>query len=124
LQVFARGVAGGELAPKDGRRYWRWSYRNGRIAEPEPASVSSLDYGPLIAASTFHNYGELAKAYDAHARPKAAVTQRVRALANELTGSLHDQRARAKAIYDWVAKTSSMCKTASVLVPWCRITRI
>src|SRR5579862_24464 len=28
MQVYARGVKGGEAATKDGRRQWSWTYRN------------------------------------------------------------------------------------------------
>ncbi len=103
LHVYQRGVEGGELAPRNGRRNWQWSYRNWQIAIPEMGAVSSLDYGPLIVATTFKDYGALAAAYDSRAEPKAAVTERIRKLADQLTRNAHTPREQAAALYAWVS---------------------
>ncbi len=60
LRVYQRDVEGGEAAPKDGRRNWSWSYRNKQLAMTETSSVSPYDYGPLIVATTFKDYGAVA----------------------------------------------------------------
>ena len=104
LQVYSRGVEGGEAPSSDGRRNWSWSYKNLQMAPPESDSVSTLDYGPLIVASTFKNYAMLAAAYDARARPKAKPTDKIRKLANDLTASAHTPRDQARALYDWVSQ--------------------
>lgn len=103
MQIFARGVKGGELGIKDGRRRWSWSYQNDQIVKPESGAVSSLDYGPLIVATTFKDYGAVATAYDVRARPKAKVTERIKKLANQLTQGIGSPREQAKVLYDWVA---------------------
>ncbi len=103
MQIFARGVKGGEAGTKDGRRRWSWSYQNDQIVKPESAAVSPLDYGPLIVATTFRDYGAVATAYDVRARAKAKVTVRIRKLADQLTRSAHTPREQAKVLYDWVA---------------------
>jgi transglutaminase-like putative cysteine protease len=104
LHVYQRNIAGGEL-PKssDGRRHWRWTYRNQEVAVPEPGAISVMDYGPLIVASTFKDYGAVAAAYDRRAEPKAAVTPKLKQLADELTRNAHNPHDQAKVIYDWVA---------------------
>ena len=104
VHVFQRGVEGGEAPSSDGRRNWAWSYKNLQVATPESGSVSPLDYGPLIVATTFKDYGALAAAYDARAKAKASPTDRVRKLANELTQNAHTPREQAKALYDWVSQ--------------------
>ncbi|HVC43903.1 MAG TPA: DUF3857 domain-containing protein [Candidatus Binataceae bacterium] len=103
VQVYARGVDGGETPTTDGRRRWVWSYRNQTLATPERGAVSEVDYGPLIVASTFKDYGALAAAYNARAKAKSAPTANIRKLANELTGAAHTPREQARALYDWVA---------------------
>lgn len=104
LQVFAAGVEGGKMPDKDGRLRWAWTYKNKEIATPEDGSVGPLDYGPRIIVSSFKDYGAIAAAYEERARPKAAVTEKVRALAEELTHGITGTREQAKALYTWVAQ--------------------
>lgn len=103
MNIYARDVKTGATRSKDGRRNWSWSYRNDRIARPENGAVSSLDYGPLIVATTFKDYGALASAYAARAKPKAKVTPEIKKLADQLTLNTHTPREQAKALYEWVA---------------------
>jgi transglutaminase-like putative cysteine protease len=103
LNIYARGVKGGEGLIEDGRRKWSWSYRNDQITLSEDGAVSPLDYGPLVVATTFKDYGAIAAAYDARARPKARVTDGIKKLAEQLTRNARTQREQAKALYDWVA---------------------
>ena len=42
--------------------------------------------------------------YHANAAPKAAVTDRIRALALNLTTGLTGEREKARALYDWVSR--------------------
>jgi transglutaminase-like putative cysteine protease len=103
LQVYSRGVKGREVGINGGRRQWSWSYRNEQLLRPEAGAVSPLDYGPMIVATTFKDYGAVAAAYDARARPKAKVTLAIKQLADKLTQNAHTPREQAKALYDWVA---------------------
>jgi len=96
-------VKGGDIGVKAGRRRWLWSRRNAQILRPEGGAVSPLDYGPLIVATTFKDYGAVAAAYDARARPKATVTEKIKKLAEQLTGKAHTPREQAKMLYEWVA---------------------
>ena len=104
LRVFAAGVGGGLAEDKEGRRQWVWSYKNQEIATPEYGSVDPIDYGPRIIVSTFKDYGALSAAYEKRARPKSAVTEKVRSLAAELTRGVSNEREQAKILYTWVAK--------------------
>jgi transglutaminase-like putative cysteine protease len=120
LQVFSRGVQGGEAPSSNGRRNWTWSYKNLQIATPEDAAVSPVDYGPLIVATTFKDYGALAEAYNARAKSKATQTDRIKKLANDLTQNTHTPREQAKALYDWVAqniKFAGNCVGVGSVVP-------
>jgi transglutaminase-like putative cysteine protease len=120
LRVFSRGVDGGEAPSSNGRRNWAWSYKNLQITWPEAGAVSTVDYGPLIVATTFKDYGALAEAYNARAKTKATPTDRIRKLANDLTQNAHTPRDQAKALYDWVAqniKFAGNCVGAGSVVP-------
>ncbi|HUO03906.1 MAG TPA: DUF3857 and transglutaminase domain-containing protein [Candidatus Binataceae bacterium] len=113
IRVFQRGVKGGEIEATDGRRNWIWTYHNQEVVTPESSSVSQLDYGPLIIASTFKDYGALAAAYYARAKPKAEPTAQVKKLADQITQNLKTPSERAKALYDWVAKNIKYAENAS-----------
>ncbi len=102
LYVFQRGVEGGELPIKDGRRRWSWSYKSPSIAKPEPSSVDPIDYGPLIVAGTFKDYGALAAAYAVRTKDKVVPDDKIKQLANDLTVKAHTPRDQAKALYDWI----------------------
>ena len=120
LRVFSRGVEGGEAPSSAGRNNWAWSYKSTQVATPERGSVSEIDYGPLIVATTFKDYGAIAAAYDARARAKAAQTDRIRKLANDLTQNAHTPREIAKALYDWVSqniKFAGNCVGVGTVVP-------
>jgi len=120
LQVFSRGVGGGEAPSSNGRRNWAWSYKNLQIATPEAGAVSPVDYGPLIVATTFKDYGALAAAYNARAKTKATQTDRIKKLANDLTQNAHTPREQAKALYNWVAqniKFAGNCVGEGSVVP-------
>ena len=104
LKIYQRGVQGGEVASHDGRRHWHWTYQNLQQVTPESDAVSSLDYGPLVVATTFKDYGALAAAYESRARDKAAVTPDIRKLADELTRGVTDPKEEARVLYDWVTR--------------------
>ena len=120
MRVYSRGVEGGEAPSSDGRRNWAWTYKNQQVATPETASVSSLDYGPLIVASTFKDYAALAAAYNARAKAKSQPTDRIRKLANDLTANAKTPREQAKALYEWVShniKFAGNCVGVGSVVP-------
>lgn len=104
IRTFDSGVNGGRVEDKDGRSRWVWTYQNHEIAKPEVGSVSPLDYGSRIVVSSFKDYGAVAAAYEERAKPKAQVTEKVRALASELTGSAATELEKAKILCTWVAQ--------------------
>ena len=104
LHVFSNAVKGGRIEDKDGRAQWVWNFENHDPVVPELNWVDALDYAPRIVVSTFKDYAAIAAAYEERARPKARVTEKVRALADELTTNIVDSRGKAKALYTWVAQ--------------------
>jgi transglutaminase-like putative cysteine protease len=120
VQVFSRGVQGGEAPSTDGRRNWAWTYRNQQLSTPEVGAVSELDYGPLIVATTFKDYGALAAAYDSRAKAKSQPTDQVRKLAAQLTASVHTPREQSRTLYEWVSrniKFAGNCVGVGTVVP-------
>jgi transglutaminase-like putative cysteine protease len=120
LYVFSRDVGGEEIEHARGRREWLWSFRNAKRAKPDHSELSWSDTGPVILVSTFGDYQALGTAYELRARPKAAVTERVRALAAELTSGTDTPRTQVNALYDWVSKNiryAGNCLGASSVVP-------
>lgn len=90
---------------KGGRRILEWTYANPKPVKSLRKDFSAYDFEqePGFAFSTFHDHAEIAAAYGARAIPKAAPTDRVRKLADEIAGSQKAPRDIARALYDWVA---------------------
>lgn len=94
---------------KEGKQTWRWAYQN-KIPEkwtPADNGIAVVGDDPSVYVSTFKSYQEIAEAYGARATKKAAVTDRIRKLASEISSNASTQEAQARAIYDWVAKNIS-----------------
>lgn len=104
LRILARDVEGGKVQGGAGQNRWEWHYRNQQLAQPESGAVSSFDYGPLVAATTFQDYAAIAAAYQSRARDKSEITPRIHELAESLTASDTTPRDKAKALYEWVSK--------------------
>ncbi|HTS84170.1 MAG TPA: DUF3857 and transglutaminase domain-containing protein [Usitatibacter sp.] len=104
------------------RRIVEWTWKN-----PEPVKSKRRDYSafqfdkePGFAFSTFRGYGDIAEAYGRRARPKAAVTERVRTLADDLTKGVSDAREQARILYEWVATNidyAGNCVGVGAVVP-------
>ena len=105
VQVKHRQVAGGKLLGDHGDRYvYRFSFRQTDIKIKEPAQVANIDFAPAIYLSTFKDYIEYGKAYEARAKDKSLVTPGVQALADQITKNILDKKDQARAIYNWVSK--------------------
>jgi hypothetical protein len=68
------------------------------------AALSPWDTDPQYTISTFADFAAVAAAYRQIASGKAAVTPRIKALADEITAGTADRREQAHLIYDWVSK--------------------
>ena len=103
----ADGVDGGLQAPlpedAPGVRRYRFSFSQKQYFAPESGRVALSDFAPHIAASTFVDYAQFAKAYQDRAKPMAAVTPAIAKLAAELTAKAKDDRARVRNLYNWVS---------------------
>ena len=106
LHIATQGaIKGGEIeAGHSGTRRWVWTASDLTAIRDEPGSVSPVQVGPFVAISSFSGYKAVAKAYAAKAEMAAAVTPKVRQLADRVTQGVADPRRQAEALYNWVSK--------------------
>jgi transglutaminase-like putative cysteine protease len=83
---------------------YRWNYAAPVPLTEEVAAIAPVDREPRFFASTFKSYDDLGHAFAALALPKAAVTPKVKALADETTAGVTERRAQAQKLYEWVSR--------------------
>ena len=108
MVVYADQVQGGVVESHSGDapgsvRY-RFTFKQDSAYPTEPGQADLTDYAPHLIFSTFSDYAELAKAYQARAKPMAEVTPAIAALAKELTVGVSDQRSKVNKLYRWVSQ--------------------
>ncbi len=106
VQYEARGMTQKEGTSIQGRKSVEWTYSN-----PQPVKSERRDYSVFdpeketgYSFSTFKSYAEIVDAYGARALPKAAVTERIQKLSDEIVTDKQGAREHARALYEWVAK--------------------
>jgi hypothetical protein len=104
LYVEKRGVDGGLESRTADADHYRFTYERPTSAAPDNDAVSEDDYADLLRVSTLPDALAVGRLYQANAAPKAAVTDRIRALALNLTSGLTGEREKARALYDWVSR--------------------
>lgn len=122
VQYGARGMTEKAKDGKGGRKIVEWTYANPRPVKSQRRnySVYDPDKETGYAFSTFRSYTEIAAAYGARATPKAAVTERIQKLADEIVKGKTDPRDQARALYEWVATNityAGNCIGIGVVVP-------
>lgn len=90
----------------NGRRHYRWTWRN-----PQPdrwtaarKGIEVLEQEPVLLFSTLRSHRDIAEAYGARARPKAAVTPRIQTLADSIVPKDAAPADKARALYEWIQK--------------------
>jgi transglutaminase-like putative cysteine protease len=98
-----------QITEKDGKQILVWSYRNKTpdIWTAADVGISKTEEEPGLYVSTFDDYKQIAEAYGARAVPKAAVTERIKALATQITANANTQELQIRALYNWVARNIS-----------------
>lgn len=105
VQFDGRGMGQKVHERENGRKLVEWSYSN-----PQPLRSPRRDFSVFdpeqeagYAFSTFRNYAGIVAAYGARALPKAAVTERIKKLADLIVKDGMSPKSQARALYDWVA---------------------
>jgi transglutaminase-like putative cysteine protease len=104
--VAAPGLKVEQDAVSGSRHLRKYTYRS-PTAGPVQEQANVLgwaDVAPYFAASNFHDYAELARAYDARASSKATVSPEIQQLADSVTADVTDRRKQAARLYDWVSQ--------------------
>lgn len=88
---------------QDGRQLLAWTFKNTEAKKTKYRATPVTEIGddPGVIVSTFPAYAAIAESYGARAKPKAAVTDEVKALADEITRGVSDPHDQAKALYGW-----------------------
>lgn len=107
---------------ENGRKTIEWTYQNKDPIKSKRRdySVYDVEKTPGFIFSTFKTNADIAEAYGVRARPKAAVTERLQKLADEITEHKKVPRDQAHALYDWVATNISYagnCIGVGAVVP-------
>jgi transglutaminase-like putative cysteine protease len=122
LRFDVRDLKEARNVEKEGRRIIEWSYSNGKPEKTKRKnwSVYNPESAPGVTISTFRDHADIARAYGARAEPKAAVTDRIRKLAEEITANAKAPRDQARSLYDWVATNityAGNCVGVGAVVP-------
>src|ERR1700730_4440425 len=104
LYVAKRGVDGGFESRTADADHYRFTYERPTSVSPDEYAVSEDDYADLLHVSTLPDVLAVGRLYQANAAPKAAVTDKIRARALNLTTGLAEEHEKARALYDWVSK--------------------
>jgi len=81
-----------------------WRFANSQAIPEEPGAISSFDRDPVFEISSFKSWDDIAAAYDARAKDKAALTPEIQKTADRITARIRnkDKRKQAEVIYAWV----------------------
>ena len=108
IQVASDRVAGGLVPPlpqdAPGVLRYRFTYQQPTAYPYESAQLQLTDFAPHIALSSFKDYADFARAYQARAKPMAAVTPAIASLAQELVSGAANERDKVRRLYNWVSR--------------------
>lgn len=83
---------------------YRFHYSAPTSQPAETELVSPIDREPRFFLSSFKSYADLGRAYASLAQLRIRVTDKVRAMADEITAGVTERRAQAIKLYGWVAQ--------------------
>jgi hypothetical protein len=104
LKFDVRGLEGGMMEVKDGRKHWKWTFKNLVARKVEPNEVAETDFGAYVAVSSFADWAELGKAYLARADDKAKPSDEIKKLATEITAGAKSKTDEVRMIHEWVSR--------------------
>ncbi len=102
---FIRDLPGGRIedGPQGQIRY-RYTFSQNKVLLKESAQISFSDFSPTAQFSTLESPAVLGALLEKLYVPKLAVTPKVQKIADEVAAGITDQKAQARAIYNWVNK--------------------
>ncbi len=102
---FIRDLPGGRIedGPQGQVRY-RYTFSQNKVLLKESAQIAFSDFAPTAEFSTLESPAVLGALLEKLYAPKLAVPPKVQKIADEVTAGITDQKAQARAIYNWVNK--------------------
>ncbi len=105
MHLSVRGLQGGTRpAVRGDQARWEWHYRRTEPMKSQNWAAAIWEFSPTLMASTFDSWSQMGLAYHVKGGQAAAVTPRIRRLAEQITGGIGDRRGQAAALYEWVAR--------------------
>jgi Domain of Unknown Function with PDB structure (DUF3857)/Transglutaminase-like superfamily len=104
LKFDVRGLEGGMVEIKDGRKYWKWTFKNLVARKVEPNEVAETDFGAYVAVSSFTDWADLGRAYLSRADDKAKPSDDIKKLATEITKGAKKKSDEVRMIHEWVSR--------------------
>ena len=104
LYVDKRGVTGGLDKTVDGLSYYTFRYRREQALPPQPGAAGLIHYADYLLVSTIPDMRALGRLAKTFFEPNVEIKDEIRTLAQRLTAGATDDRAKARALYTWVAQ--------------------
>jgi transglutaminase-like putative cysteine protease len=122
LRFHSKGMQRTESVTADGRRVTSFTYSNPKPSKAmrSGGGVWEIDEQIGVSASTFADYGQIARAYWERAKAKSVPTPRVTALAAKIVGDRKDTKAQIEALHAWVTSNihyAGNCVGVGAVVP-------
>lgn len=104
LRSDVAGMTAAKPITTGGRTRYAWRYASGRYRAPEPGELAAID-GPIhLIVSSLPGWAGLAQAYQSRATAREQPTAAIRALADQLTKGMTDDRSKVAALATWVQR--------------------
>jgi tetratricopeptide (TPR) repeat protein len=92
------------LEQKEGRKIYRWKFKNIPQIIPEPNMPAGVEINPVMLLSTFDKWQDIYKWWWALAQDKMIADAPIKEKTKELTRGLDSAEAKARKIYNFCAK--------------------
>ena len=104
LYADKRGVTGGLDKTVEGLSYYTFRYRREQALAPQPDAAGLIHYADYLTVSTIPDMQALGRLAKTFFEPNVEINDEIRTLAKRLTADAADDRAKVRALYNWVAK--------------------
>lgn len=104
LHLHTRGVMGGLDRTAEGISHYRFRYRRESTLTPPSDAAGLIHFADYLMVSTMPDMQALGLLSKSFFEPNVQITGEIRALAEQLTVGVTDERAKVAALYTWVAR--------------------
>jgi transglutaminase-like putative cysteine protease len=106
IQVWSTGMSAIDATPSRSTNQitHAFEYRQPQAASPEDSMVSPYDFAPRVYASSQADWADVARAYQARARPQAQPDEAITQLAKSITQDAATDAEKTQLIYRWITR--------------------